>query len=329
MNCQELRAKYKQILSLQKELKVAYTQGLKEKDLVKAFYLKKDIEAIRKEIEKITDFDQYFFDLWIDKEKLESVISQIERKLKNKKKISKRELRIAYETEFYKYIVGDEDIEGIVKNRDPRQDLSYIFNVSPEQVALYPEEVNPKTTKVYWSAEEYQPPNNIPLNDFKKLAQIMYLNADLTKIPQDLKNGITYWQGDIYDQQGDIFDDSQNVSYDKLIYVRGCLNASSNVATFNAPNLQTVGGFLNVFDATTFNAPNLQIVGMALNTSNATDFNAPNLQTVGGDLFAPSATTFSAPKLKKVGSIILSRFKIKEKDVDVPEEIKEKIEWED
>jgi len=82
-----------------------------------------------------------------------------------------------------------------------------------------------------------------------------------------------------------------------LTTVGGYVYVSEN-ATFDAPVLTTVGGYVYVRATATFDAPVLTTVGGSVDVRATATFDAPVLTTVGGSVDVSENATFDAPVLK-------------------------------
>jgi hypothetical protein len=243
------------------------------------------------------------------------LLTEIDKKYKADKELSKEELTFLYEIDGKIEGFGYEDdprVEEIKKDRNKKRDYSNIYNIEERYIIDNNRNLD-ENTKISFDKIPYRAPSNASFEEVERLSAIIGLNCNLTKIDQSIKDKLTKFEGNLADR-------SEQASYPNLKTVKGQIVADSTTTfqanalqsvggdlyankstTFQVNALQSVGGTLDAPSATTFQVNALQSVGGTLNANKATTFQANALQSVGGDLYANKSTTFQANSLQSVG----------------------------
>jgi hypothetical protein len=135
------------------------------------------------------------------------LMTQIDKKVKENKELTRDELRFLYEIDDKIEGFGhwkDPRIETILKNRGKRKDLSFIFNCRPEQISFIEAGIFSGDIKFHYGNLEL---SYIPLGGIPKLPECVI--GDLTlnyfvpieKLPKEIKGGLSFRNTLSWDEQ--------------------------------------------------------------------------------------------------------------------------------
>ncbi|MBD3244601.1 MAG: hypothetical protein GF335_01260 [Candidatus Moranbacteria bacterium] len=273
-------------------------------------------EVVEEKLKELPGGGKYF-------KKVEDMqrLTEIEEKHNNNQELKKEDLKFLYELNGYKIegfgFVEDPRIEKIRNQRDIRKDYAKIYNVEEREVIFDLENLG-EQTKVYIGNEVYVVPPNTNKERVLKLGEIFGLKADLTGLPNKIKDELIFWQGDLIDKEkedfyyqkltkveGSInFPNYRYVNFNQMSFVGGRISCN-NVKLLDCPELKEIGGDLSAPKAETVKCKQLKEIGGDLSAPKAETVKCKQLEKIGGDLSAPKAETIEIPQLKKTGGSLI------------------------